>query len=235
MKKLFKTLAILIIAVFGLTACSSGEETESNKGQEQEKVKSAETETDELQGSGPVAVVNGEELSREDFNAQYKSMKEQYSQMGMDLEGKEEQLKKSIVDQMIGSELLIQSAEAAGIEVSNEEVEKKYSEFSQRFENEEQMKQALEENDTSEKEIKEQLKLQVKVDEFIANNTKQPEVTEEELKKEYDALKSQQEDVESFEKVKPALEQQLQSQKKQQQVVELVQKLREDAEVEVKI
>ncbi|WP_198162615.1 SurA N-terminal domain-containing protein [Halobacillus mangrovi] len=233
MKKLFMILAISIIAVFGLTACSSGEETESNKGQDQEKDNSAET--DELQGSGPVAVVNGEELSRKDFNAQYQSMKEQYSQMGMDLEGKEEQLKKSIVDQMIGSELLIQSAEEAGIEVSNKEIEKKYSEFSQRFESEEQMKQALEENDTNEKEIKEQLKLQIKVDEYIASNTEKPEVTEEELKKEYDALKSQQEDVESFEKVKPSLEQQLQSQKKQQQVVELVQKLRENAEVEVKI
>ncbi|WP_052158646.1 SurA N-terminal domain-containing protein, partial [Halobacillus sp. BBL2006] len=197
MKKLFMTLTLSTLAVFGLAACSSGEEAEKDKDSQQtEENKAEDKSSDELKGSGPVAVVNGEELSREDFNAQYESMKQQYTQMGMDLEGKEEQLKKSIVDQMIGSELLTQSAEEAGIEVSNDEVEKKYSEFSKRFESEEQMKKAFEENNTDEKEVKEQLKLQIKVDEYIANNTEEPEVSEEELKQEYDALKQKQEEIE---------------------------------------
>ncbi|MBH0229491.1 SurA N-terminal domain-containing protein [Halobacillus yeomjeoni] len=233
MKKFLMTLSISTVAAFGLTACSSGDENaESDK--KEEKTEQTEEQASESKAEGPVAVVNGEEIPREDFNTRMERMKEQYSQMGMDMEGKEDQLKKSIVDQMIGSELLIQSAEDAGIEVTDEELQKKYEEFTKRFENDEQLQKALKDNGTTEEEVKQQLKMQIKVDEYIADNT-EIEVSEKELKQQYEAMKKQKEDVKSFEEMKPLLKQQLQSQKEQQAVGKLVKELREEADVEVKI
>lgn len=238
MKKLFMTLTISSLAAFGLTACSSGEENAEENKQEQttekQQEQTSEKSSDKAAAEGPVAIVNGEELSREDFNSQMERMKQQYSQMGMDLEGKEDQLKKSIVDQMIGSELLVQSAKEADIDVTEKEVKTKYQEFVKRFENEEQMKKAFEEQGTSEKEIKKQLKVQLKVDEYIANNT-DVKVSDKEMKQKYEQLKKQKEDVQSFEKIKPSLKQSIERQKQQQQVGKLVEDLREKAEVEVKI
>ncbi|MGP4059979.1 SurA N-terminal domain-containing protein [Halobacillus sp. H74] len=238
MKKTFLIVLIGFLVTIGLAACSNSDDESAegnNEETEQENSGQSDETANEEEATGPVAVVNGEELSREEFNQQLDIMKQQYEQYGMDIEGQEDQIKQSVVDQMIGAELLSQKAEEADIEISSEEVDQRYEEMTGQFENEEQLQAALDENNTTEEELKEQVKLQMKVDEYIAGETEETEVAEEELQTQYDTLKEQQEDVGSFEEVKPTLEQQLKTQKEHEQVTKLVEKLREEAEVEVKI
>ncbi|UOQ42797.1 SurA N-terminal domain-containing protein [Halobacillus salinarum] len=234
MRKLFLMLMIAALAAFGLSACSDKESAKDDSKQTEKKQESSDASAEE-NSSGPVAVVNGEELPRQDFNTQFESMKQQYQQMGMDVEKNKDKLKQSVVDQMIGAELLSQQAEEDGIKVSTKEVDKKYTSFTDQFKSKDQMKQAYEKNDLSEKKVKNQLEENIKITKYIDENTDKPKVSEDELKKQYETMTKGKKDAPKFEEVKPTLKKQLEQQKTQKQVQSLVDKLRKDADVEVKI
>ncbi|WP_173916371.1 SurA N-terminal domain-containing protein [Halobacillus sp. Marseille-Q1614] len=226
MKKLVLAAFISVLAAFILMACGGNESAEDdNKNTEQKE-------------SDPVAVVNGEEIPRKEFETQLDGAKKQYEQMGMDVKGKEEQLQKSIIDQMVGLELLKQEAKKEGYEVSEDEVDKRYEEFTSQFESEEAQKKAFEESNLTEEKVKDELQQSLVINKYLKENTEEVKVSEDEMKKQYDTMSEQQgedQKMPSYEESKDQIKQQLTTQKENEQVKKLIEKLKKDAEVDVKI
>ncbi|MFD1018393.1 SurA N-terminal domain-containing protein [Thalassobacillus hwangdonensis] len=241
MNKKLMTLVFGLLLLVGLTACGGNGE---------------EAKKDNKKNNGPAAVVNGEEIPRKEFEKNYDMAKSQYEQMGMDLKGKEKQIKKSVVDQMIDSELLVQYAKDSGIKVDDNKVDEEYKKFTDQFEKEEQMDKFLKQNNLKKDELKPLLKESLMVQKYIDENTEEPKVSEEELKKQYDQYVEQQkqmqkqaekkaeesgqegqqqQEIPEYEEMKDSLKQQMVQSKKDEQVQKLVQELRDDSEIEVNV
>ncbi|MFC7320617.1 SurA N-terminal domain-containing protein [Halobacillus campisalis] len=235
MKNKWIAIWISIIALIVLAACSS--EDDSSEGENNESDPQTEqSSSEENDDSGPVATVNGEELSREDFNTQYNGAKQQYEQMGMDVEGQQEQIEQSVIEEMIGLELLSQEAEAEGHEVSPDEVDERYEEFSSQFESEEAQQEAYEANDLDEETVREELKRSLVINKYVEENTEEVEVTDEEIEEQYEVISEEQgEDAPSLEESRDQIEQQLITSKENEQITKLIDELREEADVEVLI
>ncbi|UOR12536.1 SurA N-terminal domain-containing protein [Halobacillus amylolyticus] len=226
MKKTWITAIMTILALFSLAACSGEDNSETSQSQPEE-AESTENKT------GPVATVNGKEIPRKEFTQQFEVTKQQYQQMGMDIKGKEEQLKQGVVNQLIGLELLTQKAAEEEITVTDEEVDKQYEQITAQFPSEDAKKQAFEKNGLTEGKLKKDLKEQLKVQKYVKENTEEATVSDEEVKKQYDTMMKGQKEAPSFEKSKEQIKQQLLTQKQNQKTTQLVEKLRKDAEVKV--
>ncbi|XKE95171.1 SurA N-terminal domain-containing protein [Metaplanococcus flavidus] len=191
-----------------------------------------------------VAEVNGEEIGKEEFETAYVG---QFQQMAMQaqMSGQEvdqAQLKEQIAESLVSQKLLVQETENRGIEASEEEVDETLTALAEQngMASSEEFLAALEEQDLSEEEVREQVASQVKVDKLIAEETGDTEVSEEELQEFYDQVKAQQEEmggeeVPPLEDIKTELEAQLLQQKENEAVQALVAELREGAEVTINI
>ncbi len=240
MKKMILMMMIALAAMIGVSACSqdsddSKQSQSSDESQQDQSSSDDKQASSEKEATGPVAVVNGKELPRKDFNTQLESMKQQYKQMGMDVSKKEDMLKKNVVDQMVGAELISQKADKEGVKVTDKELDKRYSDFTDQFKSEEQRKKAFKDNDLTEKKVKDQLKENLKISKYIDKNTEEPKVSDKEIKEQYDKMAEQQDDAPKLDKVKPTIKKQLVQQKTQKQIQSIVDKLRKEADVEVKI
>ncbi|QCU77663.1 hypothetical protein E7744_05195 [Citricoccus sp. SGAir0253] len=208
-----------------------------------------------------VATVNGEEISGDDFKGVYES---QFQQMALQaqMSGQEidqDQLRKQTVDSMVGSELLVQDAEASGHEATDEDVDKLLQETAkaQQLGSVKELLAAYEEQGFPEEQVRSDARKQVLMTASI-EELDVPEPTEEELKALYDqAVASQQQgggqgggqeggqegqgsssasaEPPSFEEARPQLEQQVTSQKQNEAIMERMEQLRQDAEVDVRI
>ena len=132
-----KKCLIISLALFIsiLAACSNKNESEENNNEAEEA--QADGENFELPEPNlenipdVVAKVNGEEISKEDFELTYTSMFQQiYMQSQMTGEEvDEDQLKEQTIEEMVSQELLIQEADNAGIEASDDKVEETLQEL----------------------------------------------------------------------------------------------------------
>lgn len=194
-----------------------------------------------------VAEVNGEEISKDEFETAYTS---QFQQMAMQMQmtGEEldqDQLKQQVAESLIGQELLVQEANNEGIEASEDEVNSTIDGLIEQnnFESREDLIAALEEQGTGEEEFMQQVESQVQLDTLINNESGDLEASEEEMQELYDQLVAQQEqqgqqsesgaeqEIPSFEEAQPNLEQQVINQKRAEVVQGLISELRENAEV----
>ena len=250
-----KKCLIISLALFIsiLAACSNKNESEENNNEAEEA--QADGENFELPEPNlenipdVVAKVNGEEISKEEFELTYTSMFQQiYMQSQMTGEEvDEDQLKEQTIEEMVSQELLIQEADNAGIEASDDKVEETLQELvdNNGMESKEQLLEALEEQGMDEQEVMNQLKTQVKVTQLIENETGDVEPTEEELQELYDEIVAQQEqmqeadgesvEVPNFEEMKPDLVGYVEEQKTAEAAQNLIEKLRDDADVEIYI
>lgn len=191
-----------------------------------------------------VAEVNGEEIMKEEFENAYVG---QFQQMAMQaqMSGQEvdqAQLKEQIAESLVSQRLLVQETENREIEASEEEVNETLTVLAEQngMASSEEFLAALEEQDLSEEEVREQVASQVKVDKLIAEETGEAEVSEEELQEFYDQVKAQQEEmggeeIPPLEDIQSELEAQLLQQKENEAVQALVAELREGAEVTINI
>lgn len=253
MMKKMKKYGVLTIVFFMLIAvlmaCSNNEGTEESTG---EVSTSDDTTSEDTEIAEPnlenipevVAEVNGQEISKANFETNYRS---QYQQAALQaqMSGEEidqEALKQQVADSMIGQELLIQEANAAGVEASEAEVDDTIQALVEQnqFESEEALIAALEEQGTEESEFMDQVETQVKLDQFITSQSGDLEANEEEMEELYNQLVEQQEQlgeseeessIPSYEEAKSTLEQQIISQKKSEVVQSLINDLRESADV----
>lgn len=254
-KKWFLGLS-LGVSVAVLAACGGGDEATENTNEEPNTQEEAAADTEEgaEQPAMPepdlssvpdiVAEVNGEEVTKEEFEAVYAGQFQQAA-MQAQMSGQEidqDQLKEQVTESLIGQELLIQEAGNRGYSASEEEMDKTLTDLAAQngLESKEQFLTALEEQGMPEEEVMSQLETQVKVNQLIAEETGSIEPTEKELQELYDQAKAQQEqtggeELPPFEEVKPQLEEQIKMQKEREATQTLVAELRENADVTVHI
>ncbi|RNF38307.1 peptidylprolyl isomerase [Planococcus salinus] len=254
-KKWFLGLS-LGVSVSLLAACGGGDEATENTNEEpntqEEAAAGAEEGAEQREMPEPdlsgvpdiVAEVNGQEVTKEEFETAYAGQFQQAA-MQAQMSGQEvdqNQLKEQIAESLVGQELLIQEAGNRGYNVSEDEMDKRLTDLAAQngLESKEQFLTALEEQGIPEEEVMSQLETQVKVNQLIAEEAGSVEPTEEELQALYEQAKAQQEqmggeELPAFEELKPQLEEQIKMQKEGEATQALVAKLRENADVAVHI
>ncbi|WLR51123.1 SurA N-terminal domain-containing protein [Bacillus tianshenii] len=256
-------LSLLLVALVSVTAaCGNGEEAgkDTNKEAETQQEESAENKKSEKTSKQPempkpdfegvpkvVAVVNGEDIPRKEFEDVYTGQFQQaalQSQMSGQ-EVNQEQLRKQVVDGMVNQELLTQEANSGNYTASEEEVNQFLDKVVKQngLESKEKLMKMLEKQGMDKEEVMSQVKTQVKVDQLIESKHGEVKVTEQELKKAYEQTKKMQSQMgggekakmPSFEEMKPKLKEQVEGQKKAEATQSIVKKLREDAEVKINL
>ncbi|WP_210366202.1 SurA N-terminal domain-containing protein [Bacillus sp. REN3] len=228
MKRIFTSILALSIAVLVLAACGSG---------------SPEGKADKKKKEDLVATVNGEEISKKEYKKELDAAKSTYEQQGMPPDKMDSKMKKklekSVLDQMINAELLLQTAENDGIAVEQKEVDAELEKIKSGFKNDKQFDDALKKNKLTEKELKTQLEQQMMVMKYMDSKIGKIEVSDQEVQSIYEQYKkqteSQKQTPEPFEKVKPQLEQQVIAQKKEEKASKLIEEIRKANEEKVKI
>jgi peptidyl-prolyl cis-trans isomerase SurA len=202
-----------------------------------------------------VATVNGEEISGKDFSGVYES---QFQQMAMQaqMSGQEldqDALKKQTLDSMVGSELLVQDAEASGHEATDKDVDALLEETvkSQQLGSVDELMAAYKEQGFPEEQVRADARKQVLMTAAI-KEIDVPKPTEAELKKLYDQATAAQPpaggeggeasgeagasaETPAFEDLKPQLEQQVTAQKQNEAIMKRMEELKKDADVQVKL
>ncbi|MFC2947872.1 SurA N-terminal domain-containing protein [Virgibacillus sediminis] len=236
MKKLLMfTLALLTTAV--LAACGGddsakegNQETPDNPSEQaQESVEV--TEEEKVGEDESVVKVNDSEVTGEKYNPIYLQVKTTMQQSGEDISDKEK-IKDLTLDLLVEQELILQDAERAGIEVTEEEVEQEYANIKEQ--SGDQLPAMLEQFQLTEEQFKSQLSDDLVTTKYMESEL-DVEVTDEEVEEMYNQLKGQNEDVGELKELEEPIRQQLRSQKEQEQLMTKVEELKKEADVETLI
>lgn len=199
-----------------------------------------------------VAEVEGEEISKDEFAAFYEPQFQQQAMMAQ--QGGEEmdetELKTQVADQLVDNRLLIQAAEEAGVEASDEDVDAILEGIAQEngMSSADEVIAALEEQGQPEEEIREDAATQHKLDTYIAQEADIDEPSEEELREQYDEIVEQQSQAASdaggegeeeqaeippFEEVRDQLAEEATAEQENEAASEIVAELRDGADITV--
>lgn len=239
-KKWTAVLSGFVLAI-GIAGCGNSDDNaqeneEANNNQEEQQSEEGNNNSEEgnnSEASGDTAaVVNGEEISMDEFTKQVDRQKNVMQQNGMEMKDKQlAQIKQRILSQLINTELLLQKANDAGIEATQEKVDEKYNQMTKDY-SEEKVTELLKQNNTTKEQLKKDLANQIKIDEFVAQNTEEVSVSDKEIQERYDSMKQNNKEMPSLDKVKSTLKQQIKKSKKNEQVSKLLDELRKESEIE---
>lgn len=190
-----------------------------------------------------VATVNGKDILKKDYEVEIENTKTSYEQQGINLDELDskmkEEVEKSVLDQLINTELILQTAEKDGVSVEQGEVDSELEAIKSQFEEDKQFEEALEKNKLTEEQLGEQVKKQLIITKYLDKNVGELSATDEELQAVYNQYKesaeTQEQEPEDFETMKPQLEQQVLAQKKNEKVNELIEELRKTNEEKIEI
>ncbi|MFW6125908.1 MAG: SurA N-terminal domain-containing protein [Chloroflexota bacterium] len=185
-----------------------------------------------------VAVVNGEEITTEEFQRHLDEYKAMYEQQGVPLEGEQlAVLKQQIVDHLVQQMLLAQEAELRGIVAIEDEIQSEYQEIVSGFPNEEAFEQALEAQGLSQEDLKRLIADGIKVERLLDSVVEEAEVvapTEDELREAYDQYSQQYgEEPPPYEELKGQLEADLLEQRRNEVIQGFIEELRAKSDIEV--
>jgi hypothetical protein len=187
--------------------------------------------------TGPVAIVNGEEIAREDFDLQVRQLEASYRQQGFPLPQGEElrQLQQQVVAQLVQQRLMLQESEARGITAEPQEVEAQYEAAVSSFPDEAAFNQTLEDQGLTKDEVVGLIADGIKVEKLLIAVIAEAQLappSEEELRQFYDQA-SQQQQLPPFEEVRTEVEAEVQSQRENEVLQSFVQDLEAAGTVEI--
>jgi len=249
MKKKWLLSLTLLLLVFVMVACgddddsAEGNNEEAGEGNDAEQMEMPEPDLEDIPDI--VAEVNGDEISKDEFETTYEPQFQQaaiQAQMsGQEVD--EDDLKAQIVEALIGQKLIIQEANNSGYEASEDEVNKMLDDLTEQngLESQDDFFAALEEQGMAKDEVTSQIETQVKVDKLIASETGDVDPTKEELQEIYDEYTAQMEqmggddeeevDIPSFEEMESDLIAQVKAEKESETYQTLVEELQADADI----
>ncbi|MDQ0229419.1 SurA N-terminal domain-containing protein [Metabacillus malikii] len=254
MRKMIMVLLISVLA-FTLAACNDGKKEDKeakNSTKTEENTKSEEelaAEAEELQKKLDkqkveedivVAIVNGKEIKGTEYNQILTSLQTSSYQNGLDPTSEEtaKQLKEETLNSIVGQELLMQEINKKGYTASEDEINKQLETEKARFEKEEDFEKALESSKLTIDDLKEQIKENVIISQYLEKDMKVDEVKEEEVKELYTSLTKNLDDsseTPKYEDVKESLKEKLVQDKTAAAIRTKIEELRKNAEVELKI
>ncbi len=185
-----------------------------------------------------VAVVNGEEVSREDLLSGLNQEMQGAAEQGADVADAavQSQMQASAMDRLINTVLLLQAAKSSGVEVSEEDITTEYARISGQFPDIASFEAAVAEQGLTEAQLREDMRDNLLLNAFIASDAfEQPSVSPEEIQATYDEVAAAQTGLPPFEEVKTAIEAQLAAQKQQAVIGAYIESLRAEATIEVLI
>lgn len=224
---LYATIAVVILLALGAAyLVSTGKLSNAPIGDMGEETTGA---------TGPVAIVNGEEIPRETFNKNFNQFKTALTQSGST--ATDEQISQQTLDAMINTELLLQKAESEGISVTDADVQTEYDRLVQNAGGAEAFAAQLEQAGFSEDELRTQLAEELTINAYIESATdfESITVTDEDVATFYEELSVQNPALPALDDVREQIKEQLRIQAQQQQVAALIAELRAEAEIEVMI
>ncbi len=138
---------------------------------------------------GPVAVVNGSEITQEDFNRQMSHVQQRLASMGRPpIDSQISDMKKEILENLINRELLFQESQKNGIKVDEVAINEEVMTLKKRFPSEAEFKNALTQANLSEAIIRTQLKQGMAIQQFIDTHIVQKAtVSDQEMKAFYES------------------------------------------------
>ncbi|MBO1750507.1 SurA N-terminal domain-containing protein [Actinotalea sp. BY-33] len=241
-------LAITLLAVAGCSATDEGDpgETTSQETAAPDEAPDTDALEPDLEGIPEVvAQVDGHEISRDEFVEAYQG---QFQQLALQAQSTgqpvdQEQLRLEVADTLVGTQLLIQEAEARGFEATDTQVDETLAELAEvnGLGSADEVVEALAAQGLSEDEVRSELRTQVKVDQLVDDAVGDTTPTDAEVQELYDGLVEQQEaaggeaEVPPLDDVRPQLEEQLTSTARSEAIGALLTELRESAEVTINL
>lgn len=144
----------------------------------------------------------------------------------------EERLRQQVKEQLIDQLVLQHHASTSDVQVTNDELDSKWSEFvNQRFGSEEKLQSKLEQQDETAQGLRQKLKEQLLVQKYIEQNT-DVKVTDEEARSWYEQNKKKVGD-RSFEDIREPVKKMLKQKKVGQKRKELASKLKDKTDVKM--
>ena len=200
----------------------------------------------------PVAVVNGTEISRDEFvsvfEGQYQQMSMQAQMTGQPVD--EEQLKKIASDGLVGTVLLEQEAVKRGLEVSDAEIDAELKKFAETNKvSPDEFVAAMGEQGLDRQGVLDQIAKQLRVDKLMVDEYGEPQITDQQVEKAYATIAEQQASaggqpgagmpgggqVPPLEEVRDQVKEQLRAEAQAGNMETMSTKLREGADVKVHI
>ncbi|TVQ20726.1 MAG: hypothetical protein EA382_14555 [Spirochaetaceae bacterium] len=136
-----------------------------------------------------VARVNGVGILRSDFDNAVQVTIQRFAMQGQTVQEPDiDQLRAEVLEQLIAEELLYQDALARSLTLNKTQVDQQFQQIRDQFSTEEQWNQALEQNNTTAAELREQIERNSLIQQVIATVVGQtpPEVTTAEIRTFYD-------------------------------------------------
>lgn len=186
---------------------------------------------------GAVATVNGNEITRSQFEARLTQNKQTLGSQ-QELSGQQlKQLKQQTLETLINEELVLQEAEASNLSVTDKEVQNAYTEVKNRFDSDQKFQQELQKNGLTEEDLQKNIRRQLLVQKYINENTNTQniQVSDEEAQQAYDQAAQQageDQQIPPFEQVKSQIKSRIKQQKQGQEVNTMIQDLRENADIQ---
>lgn len=207
------------------------------------------TGTPSSTSSGPVATVGGQDISGDQFNQQLTQLREATTSQAQQFQSlSETRQQELILSSLINQELIRQAADNAGVSVSSSDVDSRLQSQVQQIGGESEFEQRLSDNDLTREEVRENLRQQMQISQYVSQNVNAP--SDSEIQQAYDQLPEQRlrllgqavnrnssgtstQGTPSLSDVRPVLERQLTAQKQQQARQQLLQQARNSIDVEV--
>lgn len=239
-------LAASLVAVLALAGCSAGGDDEPNQDAPSVSEGETETPTADLEGlPDVVAVVNGEDITREEFASAYEGQFQQAvaSQQMTGQPVDQDALKTQVADLLVNNRLLVQAAEDAGYTATEADVDAQIEEVAAQngFESVEAVLDAFAEQGVSEEQVRADAASQYQINQYLDAETEVAEPTDEELREQYDAFAEQAEvhggegEVPSFEDVRDQLAEQARTESTNAAVSQILEDLRAAGDVTINL
>jgi len=136
---------------------------------------------------GPVAKVNGSDISRANFDRQMERTRSRFQRAGRQIApALETRLKENLIRKMVEEELIAQKAKAEGVTVTADELTAKVAEHKGRFGSDKAFQSFLERTNQSDADVKEDLEKNLLRDKLFAKMLSSTEPTEADAKKYYE-------------------------------------------------
>ncbi len=188
-------------------------------------------------GSKTVATVNGSEITASELDERYESALPLFEGQGLQVDGQEEEIKRQVLTGLVNETILLQKAEEAGIEITDEEVDIQFNQVREQFPDEEQYQNQLSQNNLTEEGLKENIRRDLIIGKLISAEVGEPSpVTEEEVREYYDEIVAQApegSEIPPFEEISETLHLQLENEESGQAQNEYIDILRNEADIEI--
>lgn len=186
-----------------------------------------------------VATINGTAITKADFDSSMAQTGAAAAAQGFDMSSSEaqEEMQTQTLDILTNTVLLIQTAEAAGIEISEEEVDEQIAVLEEQFGSSDALVAEAERLGLTAEDLRSDIREQILVDTYLrtAVDVETIEVSDEEIATLYETFTAGGQEVPPLEEISGDIKAQLQGQKQQGLLRELIDSLRAEADIEILI